>query len=230
MQFLYVVVKVSSALSNSPLNELLISSRPSSSTTMLPASKSSINPALLTDEELLKTISSDAHGSMLIMDLLEEAQDILVLENGKMITATEALEDYLAINELNISRRISIEEIDSEIWERLCDKLIDTIRHTYRFENTCVVRNYLSLRHGNSESVKFFQNIDVLNRKNLVLKNRYDYLISHMPGCKEVNYSSEDIYTPDDYVYGCKPNYYSPDAYRKVAHEIYRVIGEKEWK
>ena len=181
-------------------------------------------------KSLLKTISSDAHGSMLIMDLLEEAQDILVLENGKMITATEALEDYLAINELNISRRISIEEIDSEIWERLCDKLIDTIRHTYRFENTCVVRNYLSLRHGNSESVKFFQNIDVLNRKNLVLKNRYDYLISHMPGCKEVNYSSEDIYTPDDYVYGCKPNYYSPDAYRKVAHEIYRVIGEKEWK
>lgn len=181
-------------------------------------------------KELVNGLSQKDHGKILAIDLLDDTLDMLLLNDGHVITKSEACEDYLSDNNLEIKAVISMTDISENEWQSKCDRLTEVISDTYGFKNTVVVCNYLSEKHGKDDQTVFFDWVDEIREKNRALRQRYEYLISHMPGCIEIDVGSSDCYTPDNFKYGCKPVYYSGRDYKKAAKAIYGLLGDDEWK
>lgn len=171
-------------------------------------------------KKFVKQIDSMDTSSYVLIDLLEERFDLINFL-GTIITKSEVFDELIPeIGPYKVIERAS--ETTTALWKDNCVKYIELLRRKFLPERVILIKNYLAENMGNENKQQAFDNLLDIRKINLLLKEYYDFFISHYSGIKVIKLnSSELLFTDINSRYGCREWYYNNKAYSDIASQIY---------
>jgi glycosyltransferase involved in cell wall biosynthesis len=171
-------------------------------------------------------IDEQAVPDLILIDFMQECTDILVLNDGNMVTKSEALMEYGLEKLEDVSRCIqwNTEEF-WDLWKQKCRELIELLKKHYQTSKIVVVRNYLAEEYRENKKIMVYENIDVIRQKNNIIKEMYDFFDENMGKYQAIEYKGNMRYTDvSNQNYEPAEYYLNPVYYDEVAKTISMAI------
>ena len=165
----------------------------------------------------------------LLLDFLEERYPVLRTENGAIITKSEAWDEIECPdikNKYSIIERNSVE--GKKLWEESCLQFIDWLHSNFMPGHVILVETKLCSQFGTEDIQKNYWTsvLTEVNRVNLLLDFYYDFFKKHYKECQVIRIPSEYNYTDIDFVYGCRPWYFSEEGCQKLPQVFWECIRQ----
>ncbi len=154
----------------------------------------------------------------IVVDLMDEVLDLVEIRDGSYITESEFLkeaggedlEGYNRIPFLCEKRRVLFRQYVAQFCQKLKELEIPVI----------VVKEYLCEKHSMYyDMASFYDEIEEIREQNRELEWCYGQLCMHLPDAVEVDASGfEELqFTYEGFPFGCRPVYYNPVYYQRMA-------------
>ncbi len=159
----------------------------------------------------------------IFIDFIEERFDILKYAGG-YITRSDAFETL----EQGPAKEHIIERNSEEcfkLWEISFQNFIEKVQVEHPKCRIIVIENYLSEEVGDIYEKTYFENIDEIRSKNLVLKLYYKFVSENFPYIPMIETADcAYYYTDRKYEYGAIPSHLNEIVNREIADRIERNI------
>ncbi len=181
--------------------------------------------------ELLQLLKTDNEKpDFFVIDFLEERFDICKLEDGNYITLSEAYLDS-KVNGINIKQIIKAGTDDyMELWKEKCKDFTIHLKKFIDAHKLILIRSRLSQMYENGQEYLLYSEQDKLEHLNHIFEEMENFFLREMGKSVQVYYMPDKApYTPENFKYGVKPQYWDHDTYREMTAKI-RVSFDKMGK
>jgi len=162
-----------------------------------------------------------------VIDFLEERYDIGKLEDGNYITLSEAYYDT-GINGIKVIETIKAGSYDHMVlWMQKCNELISGLKKNIANKNIILIKGRLSLKYDNGQEYIYYENHKELEDLNIMIEKMENYFINKIGVDIQIyDMPKQDVYTPNDFKYGVRPEYWNYETYKKMIAKL-RVSFDK---
>lgn len=168
--------------------------------------------------------------TILFLDFMEERKNILVLENEKYATESEAYSDS-AVDGLKVVRRIpsGTDEFIS-LWKEKCSILVERLSSGGQKADIVLIKNRMALRYGDLNGTVEFDEAQGLGQVNDMLLELEDYFLDACTRrgvpVRVFGLPEQYCFTDRQFKYGCEPQYMNGALYNQVGFEIFKKYGK----
>lgn len=173
---------------------------------------------------LLGAIKGADEHTLLFVDFLEERFNLLEVEPEIYVTESDAFWES-NLKDIGYIKKIPGGSDEyMALWEKACDKFVNLLRKYIKPEQIILIRNRMSIEHGDFVQRLSFEKAGELNRINQRLEQMEDYFCRHMQGITIIENDREYHFADPNLPYGCRPEYANNAWYAKVGYEIFEKI------